>query len=68
MTSQPKLTWRIVPDDEPLGEGVPINCRFCCDTGTIPDDPIFVNTEHNYGVEYRGEKPCPHCSMGANAR
>lgn len=40
---------------------VPIYCTYCNDAGTIPDDPIFVNTEHSYGIEYRNEIPCPKC-------
>jgi hypothetical protein len=57
------LTWRIMADDELLGEGVPIYCKRCVDTGTIPADPIFVNTASHYGVEYRSEEPCPDCSL-----
>lgn len=46
-------------------EPVPIYCAACGDTGTIPADPIFVNTEHNYGIEYRSEEPCPVCGVDA---
>lgn len=56
-----RLRWEILPPDAPLGEAVPIYCATCQDTGTIPSDPIFVNTDHSYGVEYRSEEPCPDC-------
>lgn len=61
------LKWERVPDDAPPGEPVPISCATCQDTRTIPCDPIFVNTEHNYGVEYRGEEPCPDCASEDDA-
>lgn len=57
-----RLRWELVPADEILVEREPVPyCTHCGGEGTIPADPIFVNTAHNYGVEYRAEDPCPVC-------
>lgn len=56
----PRLTWRVMDPDEPLGEPVPICCQTCQDTGIVPGESVFVNTAHSYGREYLGA-PCPDC-------
>lgn len=58
--------WRVLTEEEAATlTPTPIFCQHCQDAGTIPCDPIFVNTEHHYGIEYRGEEPCPKCSEEA---
>lgn len=62
MTLPVKFALRLLtPEEAARLEPLPIFCTTCSDTGTIPADPIFVNTAHNYGIEYRSEEPCPNC-------
>lgn len=58
-------TWRRMTAEEVAASDasppIPVSCETCHDSDYVLGDSIFVNTEHNYGVEYIGA-PCPDCN------
>jgi hypothetical protein len=65
MSRARKPAWRIMTLEEiaasEANEPVPIGCELCQDSYWVLGDSVFVNTAHNYGVEYLGA-PCPRCN------